>query len=250
MQKINFSAGETILLEGGTSDIVFQILSGEVEIYTERSGQIIRLGYVTTGDYLGEMGLIDQSPRSASARAVTDVVALEFQRSEFIEHVSNEAVVAYRIVTRLCDRLRDTNQRLVESRPATDPNFIADQPGSTKVTVFGDHVDLAPHIPPAGIRIKPMQFSIGRADEHSIDQNAALLLPDSMPSRLSVNHFTVSNTLEGVVVWDFESSLGTEVNGVTIGYEFLKDYETLKAGENKIVAGGQDSPFRFQIVVE
>ncbi len=95
-----------------------------------------------------------------------------------------------------------------------------------------------------------MQFSIGRADEHSIDQNAALLLPDSMPSRLSVNHFTVLNTLDGVVVWDFESSLGTEVNGVTIGYEFLKDYETLKAGENKIVAGGQDSPFRFQIVVE
>ena len=95
-----------------------------------------------------------------------------------------------------------------------------------------------------------MQFSIGRTDEHSIEQNAALLLPDSIPSRLSVNHFAVLNTLDGVVVWDFESSLGTEVNGVTIGYEFLKDHQTLKAGENKIVAGGRDSPFRFQIVVE
>jgi len=250
MQEINFSAGETILLEGGASDIVFQILSGEVEIYTERSGQVIRLGYVTTGDYLGEMGLIDQSPRSASARAITDVAILEFQRFEFIEHLSNEAVVAYRIITRLCDRLRDTNQRLVDSLSKTNQNFIADKPSDIRVTVFGDHVDLAPYIPPAGITMEQTQFSIGRTDEDVIDQNAALLLPDSIPSRLSVNHFTVSNTLEGVVVWDFESSLGTEVNGVTIGYEFLKDHQTLKAGENKIVAGGKDSPFRFQIVVE
>ncbi|MDG2237682.1 MAG: cyclic nucleotide-binding domain-containing protein [Arenicellales bacterium] len=250
MQDINFSAGETILLEGETSDTAFQILSGEVEIYTERSGQVIRLGYVTAGDYLGEMGLIDQGPRSASARAVTDVVVLEFQRSEFIEHVSNEAVVAYRIITRLCHRLRETNQRLVESLPATDPNFIADRPGSIKVTVFGDHIDLAPYIPLEGIRIKQMQFSIGRTDEVSIDQNAALLLPDSIPSRLSVNHFTVLNTPDGVIVWDLESSLGTKVNDVTIGHEFLEDHQILKAGENKIVAGGEDSPFRFQIVVE
>ena len=250
MQEINFSAGEVILLEGGASDTAFQILSGEVEIYTERSGQIIRLGYVTTGDYLGEMGLIDQSPRSASARAITDVAILEFQRFEFIEHLSNEAVVAHRVITRLCDRLRDTNQRLVDSLSKTNPNFIADKPSETRVTVFGDHADLAPYIPPAGITMEQTQFSIGRTDQDVIDQGAALLLPDSIPSRLSVNHFTVSNTLEGVVVWDFESSLGTEVNGVTIGYEFLKDHETLKAGENKIVAGGQDSPFRFQIVVE
>jgi CRP-like cAMP-binding protein len=250
MQEINFSPGETILLEGGASDTAFQILSGEVEIYTERSGQVIRLGYITTGDYLGEMGLIDQSPRSASARAITDVAILEFQRFEFIEHLSNEAVVAHRIITRLCDRLRDTNQRLVDSLSKTNPNFIADKPSDIRVTVFGDHVDLAPYIPPAGITMEQTQFSIGRADEGVIDQNDALLLPDSIPSRLSVNHFTVSNTLEGVVVWDFESSLGTEVNGVTIGYEFLKDHQTLKAGENKIVAGGKDSPFRFQIVVE
>ena len=250
MQDINFSAGETLLLEGGTSDTAFHILSGEVEIYTERSGQVIRLGYVTAGDYLGEMGLIDQSPRSASARAVTDVVVLEFQRSEFIEHVSNEAVVAYRIITRLCHRLRETNQRLVESLPATDPNFIADRPGSIKVIVFADHVDLAPYIPPAGITMEQTQFSIGRTDQDVIAQSATLLLPDSIPSRLSVNHFTVFNTLEGVIVLDLESSLGTKVNDVTIGHEFLEDHQILNAGENKIVAGGEDSPFRFQVVVE
>ena len=250
MQDINFSAGETLLLEGGTSDTAFQILSGEVEIYTERSGQVIRLGYVTAGDYLGEMGLIDQSPRSASARAVTDVVVLEFQRSEFIEHVSNEAVVAYRIITRLCHRLRETNQRLVESLPVIDPNFIADRPDSIKVTVFADHVDLAPYIPPAGITMEQTQFSIGRTDQDVIAQSATLLLPDSIPSRLSVNHVTVFNTLEGVVVRDFESSLGTKVNDVTIGHEFLEDHQILNAGENKIVAGGEDSPFRFQVVVE
>jgi hypothetical protein len=49
---------------------------------------------------------------------------------------------------------------------------------------------------------------------------------------------------------DLESSLGTKVNDVTIGHEFLEDHQILNAGENKIVAGGEDSPFRFQIVVE
>ena len=77
MQDINFSAGETLLLEGGTSDTAFQILSGEVEIYTERSGQVIRLGYVTAGDYLGEMGLIDALPRSGNVVALEDCVVTE-----------------------------------------------------------------------------------------------------------------------------------------------------------------------------
>ena len=38
-------------------------------------------------------------------------------------------------------------------------------------------------------------------------------------------------------------------NDVTIGHEFSTDQHSLKKGDNVVIAGGDDSPFRFRLVI-
>ncbi|MFO1243422.1 MAG: cyclic nucleotide-binding domain-containing protein [Rickettsiales bacterium] len=70
-----YRAGEIIFNEGDPSDVAFVILHGKVEIFnmlpdgTEKSVTILN-----EGKFFGEYGVMDSAPRSASARAKTDVL--------------------------------------------------------------------------------------------------------------------------------------------------------------------------------
>ena len=69
MKKRAYNAGDIILREGDPSDVVYKIVSGDVEVFKEQDGQTIVLGVMKEGEFLGEMGVVDDEPRSASARA-------------------------------------------------------------------------------------------------------------------------------------------------------------------------------------
>jgi len=50
-------------------------------------------------------------------------------------------------------------------------------------------------------------------------------------------------------VSDLRSTLGTIVNGQSIGEHFRGDDAPLRAGENEVIAGGVDSPFVFSVFI-
>ncbi len=53
-----------------------------------------------------------------------------------------------------------------------------------------------------------------------------------------------------VIVRDLGSMLGTQVNKNFLGADFSSDFTTLDIGENTILAGGSDTPFKFHVVIE
>ena len=78
---------------------------------------------------------------------------------------------------------------------------------------------------------------------------ADLLLYDREPVRLSRDHFAIVRHKGHLFVRDLQSTLGTTVNGVPIGWHFGADEAPLQAGDNEIVAGGEGSPFVFKVEV-
>jgi|TARA_B100000959_G_scaffold285669_1_gene361194 CRP-like cAMP-binding protein len=252
MKEIQFEPGEVILHEGDPSETVFQLLSGQVEVYGKRKEQIVVLGHLEAGDYLGEMGLIDEQPRSTSARAVTDVAAVELERWEFIRLVSEQPASAYRLISRLAQHLRRMNKDLLSLADDLEdgvPDHSTQHEMPQAVTLYAAIDDIAGHVPKEGVTIATFGFSIGRLPEPAERGWADFQLPDSVPSRLSLRHFAVVS-LEGVwAVQDLDSELGTEVNGTVIGRDFNSDFLELKSGDNAVVAGGSDSPFCFRLSV-
>ena len=73
-----FRPGELIFGEGTPGDVAFIIERGEVEITCLRQGRNVRLGLLGAGEIFGEMALIDDNLRTATARAAeeTEVIAI------------------------------------------------------------------------------------------------------------------------------------------------------------------------------
>jgi hypothetical protein len=67
---------------------------------------------------------------------------------------------------------------------------------------------------------------------------------------LSREYLAFYRDRQGIWVVDLGSTLGTQVNGEFLGRDFSKDFVYLRMGENRISAGGIDSPFTFRAVME
>ena len=101
-----FAKGETIFREGEQGDEFFVVVRGQVEI---KSGN---RSFETVGQngIFGEMALIDDSPRSATVVALTDVTVAPIQEQQFLFMVKHTPFFALRVMRVLANRLRRQNK--------------------------------------------------------------------------------------------------------------------------------------------
>ncbi len=102
----SYNAGDTLFNEGDAGDGLYLIRRGSVTVSRQIAGKEIVLSYVAAGNYVGEMALLSNAPRSATIRAAvpTEVIMLEAQR--FIEVMASHSTVRGRIDSKLLDRMR------------------------------------------------------------------------------------------------------------------------------------------------
>ena len=77
--EVTYPAGATVVREGDAGDSLCVVASGTLEV--QQAGRVI--GRLTSGDYFGEISLIDGGPRSATVIALDDVVLLELSSGDF-----------------------------------------------------------------------------------------------------------------------------------------------------------------------
>jgi alkyl hydroperoxide reductase subunit AhpC len=85
-EKVSFDSGDTIVAEGDPADRFYVIARGEVSI-TRRSpdGDEIELGTLGPGQFFGEVGILAETRRTATVRALSDVELLALSWDEFRE---------------------------------------------------------------------------------------------------------------------------------------------------------------------
>ena len=99
-------AGSVIFREGEAADQLFVIKSGEVRIQIGNR----TITELSAGDIFGEMALIDNEPRSATAVAMTDVELVPVSEKQFLFLVSQTPYVALKVMRVLARRLRATTK--------------------------------------------------------------------------------------------------------------------------------------------
>ncbi len=244
--------GEVIFAQGESSDQVGFLLEGEVEVVRMLGRREIVVGIVHSGEYFGEMGVIEGRPRSATLRARTEVVARFLERRDFLDEISRHPDLARELLLRLSERLRAADDRVVKlSQQQASPleTVGEEQPA---VRVLPASPELARQIPEEGLVVTRFPFIVGRRPdrgERTPTTAVDLALADNRPYRLSRHHFAILHTERGLVVSDTSSKLWTAVNGTYLGQDFSRSRVALRRGENEVVAGGLHSPYRFRIVV-
>jgi CRP/FNR family cyclic AMP-dependent transcriptional regulator len=105
---------EVIFEEGSTGSEMYLIHSGRVLLSVRQDKtQQVPLVVLKPGDFFGEMALVDDSPRSATASAVEDNTELiVIDRARFLFMVRQQPEFALSLMHTLCQRLRDMDRRL------------------------------------------------------------------------------------------------------------------------------------------
>lgn len=113
----NFNKGDVILQEGAVPHCAYIIKSGSVEILKKNSeGKDVPLSILKSGDIFGEMSMVDAEPRSATVRALEDVVLTIIDAPTFRDKQSALDVFSRKLVETLISRLRRQNQQLADMR--------------------------------------------------------------------------------------------------------------------------------------
>ncbi|HVF34579.1 MAG TPA: EAL domain-containing protein, partial [Candidatus Saccharimonadia bacterium] len=110
--------------EGDEPTTAFLIESGLIEILTGSAGESVALAQIGPGDLLGEMAVIDASPRTATARAVTDCVLVAIDRTSIHERLDAADPVVRALIRGQLQRYRTALARLrgdEEIAPTDEP---------------------------------------------------------------------------------------------------------------------------------
>lgn len=112
--------GDILLREDGIANSAFLIESGEVEIFRTINNIEYPLAIVRSGAILGEMALIDDQPRMATARARTQTVAVVLARNIFEAKLSAADPFIAKILKVFLQNARTSAAKYVEARSKLD----------------------------------------------------------------------------------------------------------------------------------
>lgn len=106
-----FKAGEALFYEGDPTDSAYLVDDGVVEVCLRRDSEEIVLGQLGKNELVGEMGIIRNSPRSATVRAVGTVKVLRIEAEVFLHAVTSNPDAALGVMRHLSDKIAAITQR-------------------------------------------------------------------------------------------------------------------------------------------
>jgi CRP-like cAMP-binding protein len=120
MVPLFFPADTTFIREGDSADTGFMVLVVEGDVVAERvstdPAEAVTIRVMGPGSILGEVGLVDNEPRSASCTASTDVWCVILTRDALQEMIENDSKVAARLLlllsANIASMLRDNSRQL------------------------------------------------------------------------------------------------------------------------------------------
>ena len=107
-----FYPGQIIFCEYEPGNDFYFIQEGEVKITKTVGNSIKTLDVLGAGDIFGEMAILEEQPRSATATAITEVKALNFNRANFEVLMTKNPQLALKVLTLFSTRIYDAKRRL------------------------------------------------------------------------------------------------------------------------------------------
>lgn len=255
LQAVAFKAGDMVYREGDPADGVFILEVGEVAILKQTEDGDVRVGRLVRGQLFGEIGVIEDAPRSVSVQALTDLRAIFVDKAVFRAAFDASNPLTLHLLRLLCRRLNDTDERIAVHLDTLAPSF--DAPAAPRVLRSLKFRGLTPlvtrHIGVDYIKVEETPFTIGNRyggerDPIITDRGIFLGLRDR--PELSTPHFSFEKRQDRFVVHDLGSRDGTLVNGQEISRFGANGVARLDLGENIVIAGPIDSPFRFEAILD
>lgn len=141
-----FPAGTVIFREGESGQHMFVLQSGRVRITKDHPQGARALAILGPGEFFGEMAILNDKPRNATADALEEVRALVLDSKMFEAMVVGNTEIAVRLIKKLSRRL-DSANALIEILLQQDPRVRVILGLSRVGEEFGTQTDQGVHVP-------------------------------------------------------------------------------------------------------
>jgi CRP-like cAMP-binding protein len=108
----NLAAGQTLFREGDPGKEMYVIQSGRVRLTRNIRGQEKLLAELGAGEFFGEMSIINDKPRTATAVVLEDTQVLVLDPRTFEAMIKANTEIAVRMIKKLARRLDDANAQI------------------------------------------------------------------------------------------------------------------------------------------
>lgn len=103
----SYPANTVLINEGDQTDSMYVILKGEVKVYAcDESGKEVILNILRSGEFFGELALLDDAPRSASVITLTPIKVLMISKTDFKTCLSRNGEMAFNLIRSLTKQVR------------------------------------------------------------------------------------------------------------------------------------------------
>jgi CRP-like cAMP-binding protein len=112
-ERVQFAGGQRFFAQGDSSDAAYVILDGRANVLLNTPNGEIQVAELGGNALVGEMGILSDTPRSATITAAEPTTALRIDKRVFLELLAQFPQMALAVMRELAQRLERTNAQLV-----------------------------------------------------------------------------------------------------------------------------------------
>ncbi|MFA9196080.1 MAG: cyclic nucleotide-binding domain-containing protein [Aliarcobacter sp.] len=264
---LGFTDGQVVFKQGDPSEKFFIIRSGQVVLTREANGVTKEIAKAGPGEVVGEMGVLQKLPRSATATAKGRCWLYGMTEQDLMDKRSDGQDHPGSVVSRvLAQRLRKMTEQAEQSGNGSgEVNRPAGVAPAAAVAVQKAVAPVSTPVRAAGPKILlrmgwrrgeevtwgdgvsehslPMAFGRNPGPSGMSAGTELVLLDENPPEWLSPLQFMVEHQNGAFILKDEQSQRGNEVSGVSVGQKAGVTAVELPAGTHVMIAGGEGSPY-------
>ncbi|MEM7445770.1 MAG: cyclic nucleotide-binding domain-containing protein [Pseudomonadota bacterium] len=115
-ERVKFGAGETLFRQDDMGDAAYIIMEGEADVVINTDKGPFTVATLHKNDFVGEIAILCDVPRTASVQAKTDLTTLMITKDLFFRLITEFPQMAVEIMRELALRLEKTNKAVVSRR--------------------------------------------------------------------------------------------------------------------------------------
>lgn len=114
-ERLTFPAGQNLFAQGDMGDAAYVIVDGNADVVIETPNGPITVAKVGKNDFVGEIAILIDVPRTATITPTTKLETLKISKDLFFRMVAEFPEMAVEIMRELARRLEQTNLKLTEA---------------------------------------------------------------------------------------------------------------------------------------
>jgi CRP-like cAMP-binding protein len=113
---VTYRTGQVLFRRGDVGDAAYVIIQGNAEVSITTDAGEIPVAQLRDGDFLGEIAILCDTPRTATVTASSELKTLRIRKERFFELLRQFPEMAIELTRLLADRLTRTTAELVEAQ--------------------------------------------------------------------------------------------------------------------------------------